>query len=54
MESFKTATPLALGFGGTGATFFLQEYGLTWIGALCGILTIIHLSISIFKNLNKK
>ena len=50
-ETIRNSFPIILGASGTGATFWLSEYGLPWIGGACGLLTIIHLCLSIKKQL---
>ena len=53
-ETIRNSFPVVLGASGTGATFWLSEYGLPWLGAFCGVLTAIHLILSIKNQMKKK
>jgi hypothetical protein len=54
MDTFRDLLmPAFLGTAGTGATYYLSNYGLPWIAATCGVLTIVYYVLSIIK-LTKK
>jgi len=53
METIRESFPVILGATGTGITFWMSNYGLPWIGATCGLLTIIHLIIQIKQKIKK-
>lgn len=52
-EATRNFIPLVIGASGTGATFWLAEYGLPWIGAVAGLMTIIHLCFAIRNQIKK-
>lgn len=54
METFRESFPVVLGATGTGVTLWMNEYGLPWIGAICGILTIVNLILVIKGKLKNK
>lgn len=45
-----------IAFAGTGGTFVLTDIN-PWLGFTCGVLTLVHISIALYrqnKNKNKK